>query len=452
LSVVWQDGEKLIKYDKILIALWRETNISWLDLENAQIEYKSWIIVDKYNRTNVKNIYAIWDCVDNNPQFTHLANDQWRWVVKNILIPFFKTSVKNNHLPAVLYTNNEVARVGKTEEDLKEYLWNDDYRSQIMYFDKNDRSRLTNDTTWFVKINFKRTTWKILWATVFWTKAWEMLPVLISAMQNNISAYKLSKIIFPYPTKSEIIKKVCDKFVISTISNIKNEFLYLLKSYILQICTAIIWWSLFFSYIHYKNKYNMTNIDIAKDLYTFFKNPMRWPFVYIIIYAIRPIIFFPATLLTFMSGTLFGIWWWFLFTMVWENLSANFAYLIWRIFWKKIIPEWSTWLLNDLKSRFSTDSFIPVLITRFLFFPFDLVNYWAWILKANWKWFFFWTLIGIIPWALVFIIAWASVENVWDFDFSMIHFNINNIIISGVIFVVSLLFARYLKKRESMKK
>ncbi|MDP3380306.1 MAG: hypothetical protein Q8S84_01885 [bacterium] len=48
-----------------------------------------------------------------------------------------------------------------------------------------------------------------------------MLPVLTSAMQNNISAYKLSKIIFTYPTKAELIKKVADNFVITTISNIK---------------------------------------------------------------------------------------------------------------------------------------------------------------------------------------------------------------------------------------
>gem|GEM_PF-5932628 len=36
-----------------------------------------------------------------------------------------------------------------------------------MYFDKNDRSKVTQDTTGFVKINFKRLTGKILGATIF---------------------------------------------------------------------------------------------------------------------------------------------------------------------------------------------------------------------------------------------------------------------------------------------
>ena len=68
-----------------------------------------------------------------------------------------------------------------------------------------------------------------------------MLPVLTSAMSNNISAFKLSKQVFSYPTKSEIIKKVADKFVISTISNIKREAKYFFKDNVLQIITFIIW-------------------------------------------------------------------------------------------------------------------------------------------------------------------------------------------------------------------
>jgi pyruvate/2-oxoglutarate dehydrogenase complex dihydrolipoamide dehydrogenase (E3) component len=53
------------------------------------------------------------------------------------------------------------------------------------------------------------------------THAGEMLPILTSAMQNNISAYKLAKLIYPYPTKAELIKRVCDKFVVHTLSNAK---------------------------------------------------------------------------------------------------------------------------------------------------------------------------------------------------------------------------------------
>jgi pyruvate/2-oxoglutarate dehydrogenase complex dihydrolipoamide dehydrogenase (E3) component len=50
-----------------------------------------------------------------------------------------------------------------------------------------------------------------------------MISIISLAIKNKISAYKLSEQIFPYPSKSEIIKKVADKFVVSTLSNIKSE-------------------------------------------------------------------------------------------------------------------------------------------------------------------------------------------------------------------------------------
>jgi len=56
--------KKEIKFYKILQALWRWANTKNLWLENVWIEFsEKWIKVDKYNRTNIKNIFAIWDCV-----------------------------------------------------------------------------------------------------------------------------------------------------------------------------------------------------------------------------------------------------------------------------------------------------------------------------------------------------------------------------------------------------
>ena len=44
-----------------------------------------------------------------------------------------------------------------------------------------------------------------------------MIGVLVEAMENKVSAYKLSKQVFAYPTKAELIKKVCDQFVLHTV-------------------------------------------------------------------------------------------------------------------------------------------------------------------------------------------------------------------------------------------
>ena len=103
--------------------------------------------------------------------------------------------------------------------------------------------------------------------------------------------------------------------------------------------------------------------------------------------------------------------------------------------WVKLIKLESSWLIVDLKNKVSENAFISILMTRLLFFSFDIVNYISWILKVKWRGFFLWTVIGIIPWALIFIIAWASVENASDFGFSKISFDWTMLLISGWFFI-----------------
>ncbi len=439
---------KKIKFSKVLIALGRSANIENLNLVNAWISYSNkWIIVDKYNRTQSRNIFAIWDCVEGNPMFTHWANNEGRGVVRNILVPFWKSSVRSAVLPATLYTNIEVSRVGKTQEELMKLYISEDIVSKIIYFEQNDRSKLTIDEIGFIKINFKRLSWKILWATIVGTKAWDMLPILTLAMQNNLSAYKLSSLVYSYPTKAELIKRVADKFVVGTISSIKWEAKYFFKNNILQIITAIIWISLIVWFFYMKSTLGIGNLEIAQKIYLFVETNAWGPLIYILLYAIRPIVMFPATFMTFMSGALFGPLGGFIYTMIWENMSANFAYFLWRIFWKKLIKPESSGIFASLQQKLSGESFMPILMTRLLFFPFDLVNYAAGILKVKWRWFFLWTFVWIIPWALMFILAWASVKNASEFDFSKISFDTNLLLIAWGLFIASLILAKYLKKK-----
>jgi pyruvate/2-oxoglutarate dehydrogenase complex dihydrolipoamide dehydrogenase (E3) component len=137
----------------------------------------------------------------------------------------------------VLYTDIEVARVGKTEEEILQTISNQDFRTEALYFSLNDRSKISQDTQGFIQIHFARVSGKILGATLVGHHAGEMISILTLALEQGISAYKLSKMMFPYPTKSELIKKVCNKFVVYTLSHTKDEILYLLKSYALQIST-----------------------------------------------------------------------------------------------------------------------------------------------------------------------------------------------------------------------
>jgi pyruvate/2-oxoglutarate dehydrogenase complex dihydrolipoamide dehydrogenase (E3) component len=94
--------------------------------------------------------------------FTHLANNEGRGVVRNIILPFIKSSTRKAVLPSTLYTNIEVSRVGKTEEELLNHYNEEDIVTKIINFEDNDRSVLTDDKVGFIKINFKRVSGKIL--------------------------------------------------------------------------------------------------------------------------------------------------------------------------------------------------------------------------------------------------------------------------------------------------
>ncbi len=299
-----------IVFDKILVSLGRVANVEKLNLEKVGVKYDTaGIYVNKHNRTNVKNIFAIGDCVNGNPQFTHWANNEGRGLVRNILLPQIKATSRNAILPATLYTSIEVARVGKTRMELLEVYTDDDIVSKTIYFDSNDRSKVTKDTVGFVKVHFRRISGKILGATIVGSRAGDMLPILISAMEHKTSAYKLSRIVFSYPTKSEAIKKVCDAFVLHTLSGFKSEAKYWIKDNALQVVTATIWIILAYTFFMYKSMHNLSVEDIAISVYNFISgNPTIGPLIYICLYAIRPVVLFPATFMTFMSGALFGFW------------------------------------------------------------------------------------------------------------------------------------------------
>jgi uncharacterized membrane protein YdjX (TVP38/TMEM64 family) len=386
LYITQADGSPLsIKYTKILAAVGRDPNIEGLGLETIEIEFKRGIVVNAYNQTSQNHIYAIGDCVEGNPQFTHLANNEGRGVIRNILFPLLKSKVRDAILPSVLYTSLEVARVGSTEKELIDSIGREAFITHRLDFAHNDRSRITEDSDGFVMIHFARITGHVLGASIMGSHAGEIIASLTLAIQNGVTAYGLSRTIFAYPTKSEIIKKGADRFVVGTLSNIRGEATYWIKKHAPQIIAGVIWLSVVVAFLLYKNIYRLSSIDIAKQLYLFLSQSYWGPFLYIFIYAIRPLVLFPATLLTFMSGALFGIYGGFIYTMIGENISANLAYWVGRIFGKSILPAGSTGIIANFAARLENRSFIPVLMTRFLFFPFDLVNYAAGILRVNWQ-------------------------------------------------------------------
>jgi uncharacterized membrane protein YdjX (TVP38/TMEM64 family) len=161
------------------------------------------------------------------------------------------------------------------------------------------------------------------------------------------------------------------------------------------------------------------------------------PIIYIIVYTIRPLIFFPATLLTTLSGVLFGPFWGVIYTVIGENLSANVSFIVGRYFGKDVMGKMTgkTKLTYLMECKFRDNGFTSVLIMRLIYIPFDLVGYLAGACDLRQIDFALATFVGIIPGIITFVLlgsAWTDPRN---------------LIISGIFFVLGLIISKYLKKR-----
>jgi pyruvate/2-oxoglutarate dehydrogenase complex dihydrolipoamide dehydrogenase (E3) component/uncharacterized membrane protein YdjX (TVP38/TMEM64 family) len=438
-----QEWQKL-PYSHILLALGRVANIEWLDLEKVGIKSDKWgIITDTYGRTNIKNIFALGDVVSGNRQFTHLANHEGRGIIQSLIVPFWKFRIKPANVPSVLYDREvEFARTWLTLEEAIEKYGEDAIIVDRMDFSANDRSRTEAETTGYIRIIAKRLSLQIVGAEIVGMWAWEMISTLTLAIDRGVSLYKLRSIIIPYPTRSDLTKRLADRMVIATLRNIKKEISWWITKHLPLFIGLAIWGSIIGAFLYYKSMTGKDNFWLVKDLYHFITGTVYGPIVYIVFYAVRPLIFFPATLLTFLSGLLFWVWGGFAYTMIGENMSASVAYMVGRFFGLHI-PE----LRKSPIELDSEKTFSSILFTRFAFFPFDIVNYLSGFLRLPWLPFALATLIGIIPGALVFIIAGSSVQGIENFSLSGIHIDRMTLVYSAILFIVSIGFARYLNNK-----
>ena len=134
-----------------------------------------------------------------------------------------------------------------------------------------------------------------------------MISTLTLSIDQGISLYRLRSMIIPYPTRSDSIKRLADKIVLTTLRRLKDEIVWWITRRIPLFIGLIIWGSLITAFLYYKNTSGKDNFMLIQDLYYFITGTIYGPIVYIVFYAFRPLIFFTATLLTFLSGLLFGI-------------------------------------------------------------------------------------------------------------------------------------------------
>lgn len=227
----------------------------------------------------------------------------------------------------------------------------------------------------------------------------------------------------------------------------ENRFSTFLADNWQKIIAAVLWTSIIGAYVWYTRANDLTVEQSVQALADWLQSPIG-PLIFILIYAVRPLLFFSATVITIAGGSIFGPVYGIIYTVIASNISAMIAYTVGRYFGEGILDDSddAAGLVQKYAARMRKDSFETVLIMRLIFLPYDLVNYLSGFLKINWRAFLFATILGSIPGTIAFVLFGASIDI--REGLSSPQFNPWSTVASVAIVVVSIVISRYLKKRE----
>ena len=201
------DGSRSrIVFDRLLMAVGRQANVEGLGLEALGIATRSngTLDVDDTLRSLHPNIWACGDVVGPY-QLTHAsAHQAWHATVNALFGELKRFSVSYRALPAVTFSDPEVARVGLSEREAK--ARGTAYELTRYELSELDRAIADGHDRGFVKVLTVPGKDRILGASVVGHGAGELLATFTLAMTRNIGLNKLLATIHPYPSYSEAAK------------------------------------------------------------------------------------------------------------------------------------------------------------------------------------------------------------------------------------------------------
>jgi pyruvate/2-oxoglutarate dehydrogenase complex dihydrolipoamide dehydrogenase (E3) component len=197
-------GLRSVSGSHLLVAAGRAPSVEGLGLDDAGVEHDAkGIKVDRRMRTTNRRIFAIGD-VAGGPQFTHVAGYHAGIVIRNVLFAM-PARVDYRALPWVTYTDPELAHVGLTEAEAR--AAGEAVSALVEPFSGNDRAQAERRTEGLAKIVLGRRG-RILGATLVGPHAGELIGMWGLAIGQKLKLSAVAGMIAPYPTLSEISKRV----------------------------------------------------------------------------------------------------------------------------------------------------------------------------------------------------------------------------------------------------
>jgi dihydrolipoamide dehydrogenase len=205
-----KDGQqKEEMYDRVLVSVGRVPNADDLGLENAGIERdeKGFIKINTHQQTNVPGVYAIGD-IAGGVMLAHKASREARIAVENIIGE--STTFEGVVIPAVVFTDPEVAWAGLTENEAKakgievevaKFPWAASGRA--LSFDRTDG---------LTKLIIDPKTERVLGVGIVGAGAGELIAEGVVAIEMGATVEDLALCVHPHPTVSETLMEAAEVF------------------------------------------------------------------------------------------------------------------------------------------------------------------------------------------------------------------------------------------------
>jgi len=196
------DGESELTFDRLLVSVGRKPYIEGLLAEDAGVKLtgRGQIEVNEKSQTSVPGVWAIGDCV-RGPMLAHKASEEGIAVAE--LIAGKPAHIHFDTIPWVVYTDPEIAWVGKTEQELKNA--GIDYRSGSFPMAANGRALAGGQSAGLVKILADAESDEILGVHIFGASASELIAECVVAMEFQGASEDLARIVHAHPTLSEAV-------------------------------------------------------------------------------------------------------------------------------------------------------------------------------------------------------------------------------------------------------
>jgi dihydrolipoamide dehydrogenase len=194
---------KRIPADKVLLSIGRRANCTGIGLENIGVAYDRGIATDPLCRSNVPGVYAVGD-VNGHHMLAHTAYREAEVAVNTILGN--KDAMRYHANPSVIYTQPEIASVGKTEEECKEK--GIDYEVAKLSMRYSGRFLAENEGgDGLCKVIIDRKKRTVLGVHLIGSYSGEIIWGAAEMIELQLRVADARQIIFPHPTVSEIIRE-----------------------------------------------------------------------------------------------------------------------------------------------------------------------------------------------------------------------------------------------------